>query len=57
MERGLGRVRDAQEIARQRRYFLDRFSWDQVAQAYLTAAASPAAEPELAGTHKPAFPV
>jgi glycosyltransferase involved in cell wall biosynthesis len=40
MEKGLARIRDAEEIARQRRYFLDRFSWDQVAQAYLAAAES-----------------
>jgi glycosyltransferase involved in cell wall biosynthesis/peptidoglycan/xylan/chitin deacetylase (PgdA/CDA1 family) len=43
LERGLTRVRDAQEIARQRRYFLERFSWDHVAQAYLKAAEGPAA--------------
>ncbi|MBW8887263.1 MAG: glycosyltransferase family 4 protein [Fibrobacteres bacterium] len=57
MERGLGRIRDAQEIARQRRYFLDRFSWDQVAQAYLSVAEGAATGPELAGTRKPALPV
>ena len=51
MEQGLARVRDAQEIARQHSYFLDRFSWDQVAQAYLSAAegAAEGSEPVVAG--------
>lgn len=57
MERGLSRVRDAETIARQRRYFLERFSWDQVAQAYLEAAESAAPGSELAGTREPALPV
>jgi glycosyltransferase involved in cell wall biosynthesis len=56
LERGLARVRDAQEIARQRRYFLDRFSWDQVARDYLKAAGLPAAEPAAIGNREPAFP-
>jgi glycosyltransferase involved in cell wall biosynthesis len=56
LERGLARVRDAQEIARQRRYFLDRFSWDQVARDYLKAAELPAAEPAALGKREPVFP-
>ena len=56
LERGLGRIRGAEEISRQRRYFLERFSWDKVAQAYLKAAEASAADAALVGTREPAFP-
>jgi glycosyltransferase involved in cell wall biosynthesis len=56
LERGLARVRGAEEIARQRRYFLERFSWDQVAQAYLKEAEAAAAGTAKIDTREPALP-
>ena len=43
LERELGRVRGEKEIAQQRHYFLDRFSWSRVAAAYLALGPTSAA--------------
>jgi glycosyltransferase involved in cell wall biosynthesis len=56
LEKGLTRVRDAQEIARQRRYFLDRFSWDQVARTYLRTAEEAASGRAAVEKREPVLP-
>jgi glycosyltransferase involved in cell wall biosynthesis len=55
LERGLARVRGGEEISRQRRYFLERFSWDQAAQAYLKEAETAAADANV-DAREPALP-
>jgi glycosyltransferase involved in cell wall biosynthesis len=56
LERGLALIRDPQEIAVQRRYFRDRFSWDQVALSYLKAAEGRLTESAVLGLRQPAIP-
>jgi glycosyltransferase involved in cell wall biosynthesis len=56
LQRGLALIRLPHEIAAQRRYFQDRFSWDQVALSYLKAAEGKLTESAVIGQHAPAIP-